>query len=110
MLSAIVLSEKEKLEDVLQNSLAVSLRFDGFVDRNQIDNKHVLAKTVNQKGKENLYFLGFEDFNIVKLLFYACVYACASKSVMLNTLKFTASENHHPDCKVVALQGINFQR
>ena len=35
---------------------------------------------------------GKEDFNIVKLLFYACVYACASKSVML-TLKFTASEN-----------------
>ena len=33
---------------------------------------------------------GKEDFNIVKLLFYVCVYACASKSVML-TLKFTAS-------------------
>ena len=81
----------------------------GFADRSQIDNKHVLAKTVNQKGEENLYFLGFEDFNIVKLLFYACVYACTSKSVML-TFKFTASENHHPDCKVVALQGINFPR
>ena len=62
-LSAIVLSEKEKLEDVLQNSLAVSLRFDGSVDRNQIDNEHVLAKTVNQKGEENLYFLGFEEPN-----------------------------------------------
>ena len=57
------MSEKEKLEDVLQNSLAVSLRFDGSVDRNQIDNEHVLAKTVNQKGEENLYFLGFEEPN-----------------------------------------------
>ena len=60
-LSAIVSSEKGKLDDILQNSLAVSLRFDGSVDRNQIDNEHVLAKTVNQKGEENLYFLGFEE-------------------------------------------------
>ncbi|CAB4018871.1 Hypothetical predicted protein [Paramuricea clavata] len=63
LLSAIVLSEKEKLEDVLQNSLAVSLRFDGSVDRNQIDNEYVLAKTVNKKGEENLYLLGFEEPN-----------------------------------------------
>ena len=62
-LSAIVSSEKVKLEDALQNSLAVSLRFDGSVDRNQIDNEHVLAKTVNQKGEENLYFLGFKEPN-----------------------------------------------
>ena len=39
--SAIVSSEKVKLEDALQNSLAISLRF-------EIDNEHVLAKTVNQ--------------------------------------------------------------
>ena len=45
----------------LFHSLAVSLRFDGSVDRNQIDNEHVLAKIVNQKGEENLYFLGFEE-------------------------------------------------
>ena len=57
----VMLTEKEKLKDILQNSLAVSLRFDGSVDRNQIDNEHVLAKTVNQKGEENLYFLGFEE-------------------------------------------------
>ena len=62
-MSAIVSSEKEKLKDVLQNSLAVSLRFDGSVDRNQIDNEHVLAKTINKKGEENLYFLGFEEPN-----------------------------------------------
>ena len=62
-LNAIVSSEKGKLDDILQNSLAVSLRFDGSVDRNQIDNEHVLAKTVNQKGEENLYFLGFEEPN-----------------------------------------------
>ena len=62
-LSAIVSSEKGKLDDILQNSLAVSSRFDGSVDRNQIDNEHVLAKTVNQKGEENLYFLGFEEPN-----------------------------------------------
>ena len=48
----VMLTEKEKLKDILQNSLAVSLRFDGSVDRNQIDNEHVLAKTVNQKGEE----------------------------------------------------------
>ena len=60
-LNAIVSSEKEKLKDVLQNSLALSLRFDGSVDRNQIDNEHVLAKTINKKGEENLYFLGFEE-------------------------------------------------
>ena len=59
-LSAIVSSEKRKLYDILQNSLAVSLRFDGSVDRNQIDNEHVLPKTVNQKGEESFYFLGFE--------------------------------------------------
>ena len=51
-MSAIVSSEKGKLDDILQNSLAVSLRFDVSVDRNQIDKEHVLAKTVNQKGEE----------------------------------------------------------
>ena len=57
----VMLTEKEKLKDILQNSLAVSLRFDGSVDRNQIDNEHVLAKTVNQKGEENQYSLVFEE-------------------------------------------------
>ena len=62
-LSTIVSSKKEKLKDVLQNSLAVPLWFDGSVDRNQIDNEHVLAKTINKKRKENIYFLGFEESN-----------------------------------------------
>ena len=60
-LSAIVSLEKEKLKDVLQNSLAVSLRFNGSVDRNQIDNEHVLAKTINKKKKKIFFFLGLKN-------------------------------------------------
>ena len=61
-LSAIISSEKGKLEDIyFRNSLVVSLRFDGSVDRNQIDNEHVLAKTANQKGKKISISLGLKN-------------------------------------------------
>lgn len=49
------------VEDILNNSLALSLRCDGSVDRTQIDKMYVLMKSITLEGEEKLYFLGAEE-------------------------------------------------
>lgn len=47
--------------EVLKNSLAISLRSDGAVDRMQIHNNHLGAKVIHQDGSDSTFFLGFGE-------------------------------------------------
>ena len=49
------------MKGILQQSLAVSMRTDGAVDRMQIHNNHLEAKVVHQDGSDSLHFLGFGE-------------------------------------------------
>ena len=40
------MADKERIKDKIQNSLVLSLRYDGSVDRRRIDNCLVLAKII----------------------------------------------------------------
>lgn len=58
-LESIVASHKQEIvEKIISDSIALSIRCDGSVDRTQIDKMYVMAKTVSKTGEENLYFLG----------------------------------------------------
>lgn len=48
------------MEDILNNSFALSLHCDGSVDRTQIDKMYVLMKSITL-GEEKLYFFGAEE-------------------------------------------------
>lgn len=61
LLGCIVEADKENVKKKVLNSLAISLRADGSVDRTQIDNVHVMAKIVTAEGCENNIFLGFKE-------------------------------------------------
>src|SRR5690606_38513829 len=50
-----------RFREVVVNSVALSLRADGSVDRMQIDNVHVMAKIVTREGDVNTCFLGFQE-------------------------------------------------
>lgn len=52
------LGRKQTAEELL-GALAVSLRVDGSVDRQQIDNKHVCVQIVTSQGDLIYRFLGF---------------------------------------------------
>lgn len=54
-------TDKPNLTNKLKSCIAVSLRVDGSVDRNQIDNIHVLVKIVTIEGNPELIFLSFEE-------------------------------------------------
>ena len=45
----------------MTNSLAVSLRTDGAVDRMQIHNNHLGAKVIHQDGSDSTFFVGFGE-------------------------------------------------
>ena len=45
----------------IDEALAVSLRFDGSIDRMQLDNEHVMAHIVEKNGNDKLIFLGFSE-------------------------------------------------
>ena len=49
------------MKGILQQSLAVSIRTDGAVDRMQIYNNHLEAKVVHKDGSDSLHFLGFGE-------------------------------------------------
>jgi hypothetical protein len=51
-------SDKMRVKNKLLNSMAISQRLDGFVDRIQIDNIHVIARIVTSDGKSENVFLG----------------------------------------------------
>ena len=54
----IVMADKTDVKEKIENSLALSLRYDSSVNRRRIDNCHVLAKILNKNGKPELLFLG----------------------------------------------------
>lgn len=45
----------------LQSALAVSLRIDGAVDKQRLDNKHVMASYVSMKGDMKTVYLGLSE-------------------------------------------------
>ena len=58
-LNCIVSSYKETLtKQILEQTMALSLRCDGSVDRTQVDKIFVMAKAVTNIGEETQYFLG----------------------------------------------------
>ncbi len=61
LLRCIVEADKPRLEKSLKEALAVSLRFDGAVDRFQIDNEHLLGNIVKSDGAIDLIFLGLAE-------------------------------------------------
>ena len=54
------MDERIQLQNIF-SALAVSLRVDGSVDRQQIDNKHVCAQVVTSQGDLVYRFLGFKE-------------------------------------------------
>lgn len=60
-LKIIVEADRPNLTNKLKSCISVSLRVDGSVDRNQIDNIHVLVKVVTNEGNPELIFLSFEE-------------------------------------------------
>lgn len=57
-LEVIVQCHRPKLEQLFINSLALSLRCDGSIDKTQIDKIYTMVKTISKDGSDNLYFLG----------------------------------------------------
>ncbi|CAB4006718.1 Hypothetical predicted protein [Paramuricea clavata] len=57
-LKCIVKTDRNSLASKMSNSLAISLRCDGSVDRTQIDKIYLMAKAISRDGKENNIFLG----------------------------------------------------
>ena len=61
-LTFIVQSDSSELSDKLTNeTLTISLRCDGTVDRTQIDKIYVMAKVITKEGESELYFLGASE-------------------------------------------------
>lgn len=60
-LKVILEADRPNLTNKLKSCIAVSLRVDRSLDRNQIDNIHVLVKVVTNEGNPELIFLSFED-------------------------------------------------
>ena len=61
LLECIIAADKQRVIDKLLNSMAVSLWADGSVDRTQIDNVHVMSKTVTSDGDCENVFLGLAE-------------------------------------------------
>ena len=59
LLDFIVKADLKGMGEVLTNSLAISLRTDGAVDRMHIHNNHLGAKVIHQDGSDSTFFLGF---------------------------------------------------
>ena len=61
LLTSIVDSYKPIMRAGIDESLAVSLRFDGSINRMQLDNEHVMAHIVEKNANDKLIFLGFSE-------------------------------------------------
>jgi hypothetical protein len=62
LLACIVESDRTRMADTIyKDSLALSLRCDGSVDRTQMDKIFVIAKIVTTTGEERLTFLGASE-------------------------------------------------
>ena len=60
-LSSIVESYVPTRLTKVDEALAVSLRFDGSIERMQLDNENVMAHIVTESGEDELIFLGFNE-------------------------------------------------
>lgn len=60
LLNAIVRSDLDRFKSTLSNSLAISLRIDGTIDRMQKHNVYVLMHVVTDAAKLKTFFLGFD--------------------------------------------------
>lgn len=58
LLSHIVASNKSEFTEQIKDSIALSIRVDGSVDRNQIDKIYVLLKIISEGGETFLKFVG----------------------------------------------------
>lgn len=61
MLLTIADTDRKSFVSCLQNILAVSLRVDGAIDKQHLDNKHVMAKYVTDNGVAKTVYLGFNE-------------------------------------------------
>ena len=61
LLKCIVESDRQSLSQKIHNSIAISLRCDGSVDRTQVDKIYVLAKLITVSGDEDTIFLGAHE-------------------------------------------------
>jgi len=57
----IVKTDRQTFKGVLNDSLVVSLRTDGALDKQKIGNKRVMAKVVSNTGETKTYYLGFSE-------------------------------------------------
>jgi hypothetical protein len=61
ILTIIAETDRSILASNFQNVLTASLRVDGAVDKQKIDNKHVMAKYVTNEGTVKTIYLGFSE-------------------------------------------------
>ena len=60
-LDYIVRADAQNICDLLTSAIAVSLRVDESVDKQQVDNVFMMAKIVSGDGSDRLVFLGFAE-------------------------------------------------
>jgi len=61
LLMTIAEADRKTFSTRLSNIIALSLRVDGAVDKQQIDNKHVMAKYITTSGEPKTVYLGFSQ-------------------------------------------------
>jgi hypothetical protein len=61
LLSVVVETDRIGFGRFLESCLALSLRVDGAVDRQCVDNKHIMAKCVTRSGETKTLYLGFSE-------------------------------------------------
>ena len=81
MLLTIAETDCRKFSLELRNSLALSLRIDGAVDKQRLHNKHINAKYVTNKGESRSVYLGCEERGSVGL--YKALQQAAAKCGMI---------------------------
>ena len=80
-------SDKPKLLEKIQTSLALSVRLNGSVDRTQLDSIQVLAKLVTAAGDEQQVFLDLEQPSARE----ADSYCAAAKATVNKTSTWSAA-------------------
>jgi len=65
MLKCIVEADRASLSKKIEQSIAISLRCDGSVDRTQLDKIFVMAKVVSKTGEDETVFLGAAEPDII---------------------------------------------
>lgn len=60
-MSTIVKCHEKEFREIIQDSIALSLRIDGSIDRMQIDKIYVMAKIIQNNGISKLLLLGIGE-------------------------------------------------